>query len=102
MEDLWDVLVHITAEVENTGAVTGAEFTQLYLGIPGAPVRQLRGYSKVNVYPGQAVTVEFHLTRRDLSVWDTTAQKWQLQRGTYNVHVGASSRKLPLAGTLTI
>ncbi|KAH8588635.1 beta-glucosidase-related glycosidase [Bisporella sp. PMI_857] len=100
--DLWDVLVTVSARIENTGDVSGAEVAQLYLGIPGAPVRQLRGFEKVGLEPGASTTVTFDLTRRDLSVWDVEAQKWQLQSGTYNVYVGASSRILPLSGTLTI
>lgn len=102
MEDLWDVLVKVTATVENSGSVSGAEVAQLYLGIPEAPVRQLRGYSKETIAPGKRVTVEFDLTRRDLSVWDTTRQNWKLQSGTYAVYVGGSSRNLPLTKTLSI
>lgn len=102
MEDLWDVLVRVTAKVENTGSVGGAEVAQLYLGIPGGPVRQLRGYDKVDMKPGKKATVKFELTRRDLSEWDTMTQMWKLQRGTYCVYVGGSSRNLPLVETLTI
>lgn len=102
--DLWDELVTVTANVTNTGDVDGAEVAQLYLTIPGedVPVRQLRGFDKPYLNTTQTATVEFSLTRRDLSIWDTTAQKWLLQEGTYNVSVGSSSRTLPLAGTFTI
>ncbi|KAI1203373.1 glycosyl hydrolase family 3 N terminal domain-containing protein [Nemania serpens] len=100
--DLWDVVATITATVANTGAVAGAEVAQLYVGIPGAPARQLRGFEKVflNISAGEAL--RFELTRRDLSVWDVVAQKWALQRGNYTVFVGASSRLLPLQGVLSI
>ncbi|KAH6667482.1 putative beta-glucosidase [Halenospora varia] len=101
-EDLWDVVATVTANVQNTGSVDGAEVAQLYVGIPGAPVRQLRGYSKVDVEPGTTIPLHFDLTRRDLSTWDTAAQKWKLQSGSYTISVGASSRNLPLTGTLTI
>ncbi|KAE8445794.1 hypothetical protein EG329_012852 [Mollisiaceae sp. DMI_Dod_QoI] len=101
-EDLWDVLFHVTASVTNTGAVDGAEVAQLYIGIPGGPAKQLRGFSKVDVGKGDSVQVDFDLTRRDLSTWDTGAQKWLLQNGMYGVFVGASSRILPLVGNLTI
>ncbi|KAH6985194.1 glycoside hydrolase superfamily [Ilyonectria destructans] len=100
--DLWDVLAVVTAEVKNIGRVSGAEAAQLYVGIPGAPVKQLRGFDKYTIAPGRSVTVTFNLTRRDLSRWDTVAQKWRLQTGTYQIHVGASSRKLPLKGTLKL
>jgi beta-glucosidase len=51
---------------------------------------------------GKSVQVRFDLTRRDLSIWDTVAQKRQLRSGSYNVYVGSSSRNLPLMGTFTI
>jgi beta-glucosidase len=101
-EDLWDVLTTVTANVQNTGPVDGAEVAQLYVGIPGGPIRQLRGFSKVYIRAGQTVTVSFDLTRRDLSVWDVVAQQWKLQSGEYYIYVGASSRILHLDGTLII
>lgn len=101
-EDLWDVLATVTATVTNTGETTGAEVAQLYVGIPGGPVRQLRGFEKPVLEAGESVTLSFPLTRRDLSTWDVVAQKWKLQKGGYPVYVGSSSRNLPLTGTLTI
>lgn len=101
-EDLWDVLATVTATVTNTGDVAGAEVAQLYVGIPGGPVRQLRGFEKPVLDAGASATVSFPLTRRDLSTWDVVAQKWMLQKGEYPLSVGSSSRDLPLTGTLTI
>jgi beta-glucosidase len=100
--DLWDVVATVTAEVKNTGSVTGAEAAQLYVGIPGAPVKQLRGFQKRTIRPGKSERVTFKLTRRDLSVWDPMVQKWRLQNGEYKIYVGSSSRNLPLAGDLKI
>lgn len=100
IESLWDVLVAIKAEISNTGSVFAPEVAQLYLGIPGAPVKQLRGFEKVPLEPGKSKTVNFELTRRDLSIWDTVQQSWVLQRGKYMVYVGASSRDIRLCGSL--
>ncbi|KEY74419.1 hypothetical protein S7711_04459 [Stachybotrys chartarum IBT 7711] len=102
--DLWDELVTVTADITNTGDFEGMEVAQLYLGIPGenTPVRQLRGFEKPLIAPGETVNVEFTLTRRDLSSWDVVAQKWRLQSGEYTVYVGRSSRDLPLQSTFTI
>lgn len=101
-EDLWDVLYHVNATITNEGEVDGGEVGQLYVGIPGAPAKQLRGFAKVDVTPGGSVHVGFDLLRRDLSIWDTTAQKWRLQTGGYKIWVGGSSRDLPLQGAITI
>lgn len=108
-QDLWDNVVSVTADIANTGTVGGAEIAQLYLGVPdaddaagGRRPRALRGFDKPSVNATQTATVSFALTRRDLSVWDATEQKWRLPRGTYTVFVGASSRDLGLNGTFTI
>lgn len=93
--ELWDVLYRTRVNVTNTGDVAGHEVVQLYLGVLNAPERQLRGFECVGLLqPGESQEVEFALDRRDLSVWNVVAQKWELQRGTYKVWVGASSRDL--------
>lgn len=99
---LWDTLVTVTAEIQNSGTVDGDEVAQLYLGIPGGPVRQLRGFQKPSIASGNSETVSFSLTRRDLSRWDVNAQQWALQDGTYKVYVGSSSRKLPLQSEFSL
>ncbi|KAK8049213.1 glycosyl hydrolase family 3 N terminal domain-containing protein [Apiospora phragmitis] len=104
---LWDVVAQVTCTISNTGGVAAAEVAQLYVGIPSSdefvtPVRQLRGFEKVPVEPGKTSKVTFPLTRRDLSVWDVTAQQWRLQPGSYKINVGASSRDIKLEGTLEI
>ncbi len=100
--DLWDVIYRVTADISNTGSVTAAEVAQVYIDRPGRSAKDLRGFSKINISPGQTAQVSFDLTRRDLSIWDVVAQKWSLQTGAYPVYVGASSRILPLQGTLQI
>ncbi|KAI1821378.1 beta-glucosidase M [Xylaria intraflava] len=100
--DLWETLVSVSADVANTGAVDGAEVAQLYVGIPGAPQKQLRGFEKPFVRASESATVTFSLSRRDLSVWDTVAQKWSLRKGEYQVYVGSSSRQIPLHGVFSI
>ncbi|OAA45700.1 Glycoside hydrolase, family 3 [Metarhizium rileyi] len=100
--DLFDKIATVTVDVRNTGRIPGAEVPQLYVGIPGGPAKQLRGFDKPFLAPGATVQVQFALTRRDLSVWDTAAQKWRLQRGQYHIYVGPSSLDVPLKGSLTL
>ncbi|OQE27008.1 hypothetical protein PENFLA_c006G08262 [Penicillium flavigenum] len=103
--DLWDTIATVTADVTNTGRVEAAEIAQLYVGIPmqDQPIRQLRGFDKVTVPPGETRTVEFKLRRRDLSTWDVHGQKWRLLVGSdYPVYVGASSRNLELSAKLSL
>lgn len=104
-KDLFDDIVTITSSVKNTGDVAGAEVAQLYLSYPAAaaqPPRQLRGFEKVTLQPGEEKEVSFALRRRDLSFWDVGAQKWAIAEGEYGVFVGGSSRDLRVEGRLTV
>lgn len=101
-ESLWDVTASVTATVTNTGDMSAKEVAQLYVHIPGGPVKQLRGFSKVEIDAGESINVSFPLTRKDLSEWNVAEQAWVLQKGTYALWVGGSSRILPLTGQLVI
>ncbi|KUJ09830.1 uncharacterized protein LY89DRAFT_597643, partial [Mollisia scopiformis] len=104
-EDLWDVVATVSSSISNTGDVAGAEVAQLYVAFPDAadePVRQLRGFDKVMIQPGESEAVSFELKRRDLSVWDVGAQAWKIESGEYVFYVGASSRDLRASATLTV
>jgi beta-glucosidase len=104
-EDLWDTVATLSTSLTNTGARSGAEVAQLYVKFPATanePVRQLRGFKKVMVQPGETGKVSFELRRRDLSVWDVMKQEWKVERGEYKMHVGASSRDLRVVGTMTV
>lgn len=87
----------VQVTVRNTGRRTGTAVPQLYLTFPrpaGEPPRQLKGFKKIKLKPGQARRVTFTLDKRSLSVWKNG---WKTVRGCYTVEVGASSRQLPLA-----
>ena len=98
--------VTVSARVTNTGPVAGSDVAQLYLGDPaaGEPPRQLKGFSKVTLRPGQSTTVRFTLTAHDLSYWDDGANGWAVPDGQFGVYVGDSSApvSLPLRGSFTV
>ena len=100
LASLWDVIATVDCNVTNTGSVPAAEVAQLYIGIPGAPPKQLRGYSKQLIQPAQTAHAHFDLKRRDLSTWDVQTQQWVLQRGSYPLYVGKSVLDIQLTGTL--
>jgi beta-glucosidase len=103
--ELWATLATVRATVANTGDVSGSAVAQLYLSYPdeaGAPAKSLRGFEKVALSAGTSGVVQFALTRRDLSYWDTAAQTWRLPTGEIGVRVGFSSRDLPLSGSLSV
>jgi beta-glucosidase len=101
---LYDVLFSVSATISNTGKLNAEEVPQLYisLGGPNDAIVALRGFERLSIDAGQSATFYADLTRRDLSNWDTAAQDWFISNYTKTVHVGASSRKLYLSGTLDI
>jgi beta-glucosidase len=100
-------LVTVSATVTNTGEVAGSDVAQLYLDDPaaaGEPPRQLKGFQKVTLQPGQSTTVHFSLTGHDLSYWNDAANGWVVPDGRFGVYVGDSSAlaNLPLRGGFTV
>ncbi|ODV83832.1 glycoside hydrolase family 3 protein [[Candida] arabinofermentans NRRL YB-2248] len=104
---LWDVTYQVTVDVKNVGKYAGKYVPQLYVAYPQStefpsPPLQLRGFDKVGLEAGNSTTVTFDITRKDLSVWDTVSQSWIVQRGTYGIYVGSSSRDNAKIGEVTL
>ncbi|MBO0805090.1 MAG: glycoside hydrolase family 3 C-terminal domain-containing protein [Nocardiopsaceae bacterium] len=99
--------VRVSAVVTNTGSRAGSDVAQLYTGDPpstGEPPRQLEGFQKVTLQPGQSKRVSFTLTPAQLSWWDDSANGWTQSPGRYQVYVGDSSAlaNLPLRGSFAV
>jgi beta-glucosidase len=77
----------------------------LYLGFPAeaaeAP-KQLKGFGRVDLKPGESKTVTMALDKDSLSAWDEKVHDWKVYPGTYTVDVGASSRDIRYKGSFTI
>ena len=101
---LHEVLYRVSFSLRNNGSVAGQEVSQLYLNLGnGEPVRQLRGFNKTMLQPGEERTVTFDLRMRDVAIWDVGAQQWKEVTGLgtgVEVYVGASSRDLRLEGSI--
>jgi beta-glucosidase len=86
--------IRACVEVRNTGARAGAEVVQLYAGCTDSvydrPVKELKGFQKVALQPGETRQVEFELPASRLAVWDGG---WVVERGPYRLWVGSSSRE---------
>ncbi len=101
-----DLVLTVAATVTNTGDRAGREVAQLYVGDPVAavarPPRELRGFTKVALAPGQERRVTFTIGSRDLSYWSVEQRGWVLEGGEFEIAVGASSRDLPLRTHITV
>jgi len=90
----------------NGRRAAGSKVAQLYLGDPaaaGEPPRQLKGFQRVSLRPGQSALVSFALDAHDLSYWNDAANGWVVPAGAFRVYVGDSSALsgLPLRGGFT-
>ena len=98
--------VAVSVTVTNSGAVAGAEVAQLYVGYPaaaGEPPQQLRAFRRTWVLaPGEAATVEWTLSARAFSIFDVVSDDWRVLPGSYELRVGASSRDIRLATSVSI
>lgn len=93
----------VTVTVSNTGTVPGAGVVQLYIASPcsglARPEKELKGFARVELQPGESKTVAFELDDRSFAVW---ADGWKIPAGTYGILVGASSRDIRLQAELTV
>lgn len=96
--------VKVSVDVKNTGSMTGKEVVQLYIGdrngTAGRPVKELKGFAKVELRPGEEKTVDFTLTARDLSFYHEGMGDWFAPSGIYSVMVGHASDEICLTGEL--
>ena len=98
--------VKVSFTVTNTGKVAGAEIAELYVGQQNPPIsrpiKELKGFDKVFLQPGQSKTVTLDLNQRSFAYFNRATEKWNALPGTYHVLVGGSSRNTPLNGTVGI
>ncbi len=91
----------VTCTVTNVGTLPGKEIVQLYVAPPKGdfyrPVRELKGFAKVSLAPGESKTVTFTLNDRSFAIWNGG---WVIPGGTYTVLVGSSSEDLPLTAAV--
>jgi beta-glucosidase len=86
----------VSVDVRNTGKRAGQETVQLYVGDEATtdivrPIKELKGFQKVSLAPGESKTVKFTLSPRDLSYYGVHAQDWASTPGTHRIYIGSSS-----------
>ncbi|MDE5890822.1 MAG: fibronectin type III-like domain-contianing protein, partial [Bacteroidales bacterium] len=87
--------VTVSVDVTNAGKVAGKEVVQLYIGDDNSsvdrPVKELKGFRKIALEPGETQTVTFTVTPDMLKYYDSSAGGWVLEPGTFTAYVGSSS-----------
>ena len=101
-----DGSVTVAVDVTNRGDRAGDEIVQAYVGARGSrverSVRELKGFARVTLEPGETKTVELTLRARDLAYYDVAERRWRVEPITYLVSVGPSSTDLPLSESFEI
>jgi len=90
--------ISVSLEVKNTGSRAGQEVVELYVHDLSPkidkPVRELKGFAKVSLEPGEKKTVSLPVSARDFAYFDVPGKQWKADAGDYEIQVGASSRDI--------
>lgn len=93
----------VSFTITNTGKVAGREVAQVYISDKQSslprPVKELKGFAKVKLEPGESKTVTVHLDKYAVSFFDERRGQWVAEAGKFEVLVAASSEDLRLSGT---
>jgi beta-glucosidase len=98
--------VIITVDIKNTGKREGDEVVQLYVHdvicSVKRPIKELRGFERISLNPGEAKTVTFSLPYEKLSFYDEKSHQFIVEPGTFEVMVGSSSEDIRLKGDFSV
>jgi beta-glucosidase len=98
--------VAVSFYVRNVGPREGAEVAEVYVGDPHSsvprPVKELKGFAKVSLKPGQGKRVSVKLDARSFSFFDINKHGWNAEPGEFTILVGSSSAKIELQGKFTL
>ncbi|MDR2446086.1 MAG: glycoside hydrolase family 3 C-terminal domain-containing protein [Treponema sp.] len=104
MMDTEELRVSLT--VKNTGKRAGKEIVQLYVRYPAAsvirPVKELKGFEKVDLAPGEEKQVEFTLGKRAFAFYDTDINGWRVESGDFEILIGKSSAETVLSALVHV
>jgi beta-glucosidase len=90
----------VSFTVKNVGGQRGSEIAQVYIqdveSSVSRPVKELKGFQKVDLNPGLSTTITLRLGIRDFSFWNPQTRDWFVESGKFIIHVGSSSRDIKL------
>lgn len=90
--------LNVAVDIKNTGKTAGKEIVQLYVSPADCdvirPAKELKGFEKVSLEPGEQKTVRFALDKRAFAYWAADKSDWRVSEGIYGILIGASSRDI--------
>jgi len=101
-----DQPVTVAFDITNTGKRAGAEVAEVYVGDRHArvprPMKELKGFAKINLNPGETRHVQISLNRRAFSYYDVNSHQWTAAPGDFDLYVGRSSADIELTGKVRV
>jgi beta-glucosidase len=101
-----DDQVTVAFDVTNTGSRAGADVAEVFVGDHHAPVprpvKELKGFAKVNLSPGETKNVSVKLDRRAFSYYDVKTHAWTVAPGDFDLFVARSAADIELTGKVTL
>jgi beta-glucosidase len=96
----------VTVNVKNTGKTAGQEIVQLYVSPKKSsverPIKELKGFAKVQLDPGQSKTVSIQLDQRAFQFYHPEKKQWTLEPGDFEILVGSSSKDIKVKGMIKL
>jgi len=96
----------VTVQVKNTGARAGKEIVQLYVRDVESnvirPLKELKGFDKVALEPGEEKTVSFELDKRSFAYYEVEEKDWIVESGQFEILIGRSSQDIAQSETVTV
>ena len=98
--------MEVSVDIKNTGKVAGKEVVQLYVADQEStvirPIKELKGFEKVELAPGETKTVTFRLNKRAFAYYSVKIHDWHVESGKFTIMIGASSRDIRLTKEVDI
>lgn len=98
--------IRVTMTLKNTGDRAGAEVVQLYVKmfdtVVKRPEKELKGFQKIYLQPGEEACVDFTLKKKDFAYYDVRYREWYVPEGEYMILVGSSSRDIFLEESIKV
>ena len=92
----------VSFEIKNVGDIDGKEIAQLYVGLKNSvvirPVKELKGFIKVFLKAGESKRVEIPFDDKTFRYFNTKTNKWEIEKGIYDIYVGAAINDIRLSG----
>jgi len=99
-------VIKVSIDITNSGDLDGEEVVQLYVKKMGSkldmPIKSLKGFNRITIQKGDTKTIEFEFPASELAYWNEKKYAWKIEKGAFEIQIGASSSDVKLKAQLVI